>query len=83
MTWFAHRNTSHGPIISLHRELQVEYAEEEVADDAPEVLAFFAAAFPPDGKASYEALIERRARALDETDPLAATQLRMTLLTGG
>lgn len=48
-----------------------------VADDDPELLAH---RFPPDPRDGTRSLIERRARALEDTDPVAAIKLRLQLL---
>lgn len=40
MTWYAHRRN--GVIASLHREAQTGYAEEELADDHVDVVAYLA-----------------------------------------
>lgn len=39
MTWYAHRRADNS-IASLHRDIQPGYAEEALADNAPEVTAF-------------------------------------------
>lgn len=54
-----------------------ELLVEVVADDDPGLLA---QRFPPDPRDGTHSLIERRARALEDTDPVAAIKLRLQLL---
>jgi len=45
MTRYVHREN--GVITSAHAEPQPDYAEAALADDDPELVAFYAAAYPP------------------------------------